>query len=380
MTRASSAEAAPMAKRIGTARRQLMQLTEDMPLSSCLAVSDGVGLLQLALDRLTENSDDLVETPAVANRINALLNQVELCWAHSGGTGDSQRQALLSTLNRDIRRAGRTVDDLLRMVDPDGDPRTRRFRLLADVQQQALGAAAGRVEAQLSRLDESLRRHRGNDEQRAAVLEQNLGELHSGLDRRVAELLYRERRAHQTELALLTRLREEARLLCADLRVRRTEFWIDDGTRARERRQADRWRHVGLGFGALGLVALVLGALVHRDNPQWPILVALIGVTTTATFLMAHCLRESAGHRAHERQIGADQHHLAKITLVLSEIGADKRPDLVEQLLRRLIDGEARTGSDGAPLAMEQHSVVAVLAQMLASLAGNRPGGTDPRT
>ncbi|TCB99638.1 hypothetical protein E0H26_03510 [Micromonospora zingiberis] len=369
---------AQMGKRVAAARRQLIQLTEGVPLSNRLTLSDGVGLLQLALDRLTEAPDALLDTPAVATRVNVLFDQVELCWARTGGAGDSQRLALLATLNRDIRDAGRTVDDLLRLVDPDGDARSRRFRLLTEVQQQALGHVADQVDAQLGRLEESLRRHRSNDEHRGVLLAEQL----RGLDQRVAELLYRERRAYQTEFSLLTRLREEARLLCADLRVRRTEFWTDDGTRSRERRQADRWRHVGLGFGALGLVVLVVGALAHRNNPQWPILIASIGITTTATYLMALCLRESAGHRAHERQIGADQHHLAKITLVLSEIGADKRPDLVEQLLRRLIDGDGRPGSDGAPLAMEQHNVVALLAQMLTALAGNRSGGagTDPRT
>lgn len=381
----------PLGHRVADARRQLADLTEDLPLPDRLAFSDGIGMLVLVLDRLPETLADLVSTPST-NRICALLDQLELCWARTGAAaGRRERLALTAALNRRISDEVRTVDEMLRLVEPDGDPRTRRFRLLVETQQRALSDAADRVDTQLDRLEKALRRHRDNDEQRGLLVAQKLDEhsqrvaaLEETVDNRVAGLLRQERDTYAIELERAIELRKEAEQLSAGLRIGRAELWVDDGTRARERKQADRWRHVAVGFGVLGLAVLVFGALAHRSHPQWPTMIAWLGITTTATYLMALCLRESAGHRAHERRLGEDQHKLNRIITAFSDADPARRPDLVELLVKKLIDGDNRSEAVNAAPAEELPGLAALLAYLLAALGVNRPGtagpGADPRT
>ncbi|MFY1619134.1 hypothetical protein [Micromonospora sp. WMMD736] len=381
MTRPTAATPAPFGKRVADARHYLTELTDDLSLSHQMAFSDGIGLLRLLLDRLQEMPVDLTGTPAAANRIGALLTMVELCWIRVGGAGHRQQLRLVTALNQDIRDSGRSLEELLRLADPEGEPRTRRFRLLVETQQRALGQTADRVDSQVERLEEALRRSRGTDErlkQMSAEHELRTADLQETLDERVAELLHQERAAYDQELKRVGKLREEARRLSADLQVHRANLCTDDGTRDRERRQADRWRHVGIGFGLLGLVVLVAGALAHRNAPHWPTLVASLGITTTATYLMALCLRESAGHRAHERQLGVDQHYLAKLILAVGETDPEKRSDLMEQLFRKLMDGDVRLRSADAPSPEEQPVFFALLAQLLTALADKGANSTSP--
>ncbi|MET8548919.1 hypothetical protein [Micromonospora zamorensis] len=389
MTSMPPAAPVPLGHRVADARRQLADLTEDLPLPDRLAFSDGIGMLELVLDRLPETLADLVSAPA-ANRICALLDQVELCWARTGAVGRRERLALTAALNRRVSDGVRTVDEMLRLVDPDSDPRTRRFRLLVETQQRALSDGADRVDTQLDRLEKALRRHRDNDEQRGLLLAQKLDEhsqrvaaLEETLDNRVADLLRQERDTYAGELERAIQLRKEAEHLSAGLRIGRAELWADDGTRARERKQADRWRHVAVGFGVLGLAVLVFGALAHRSHPQWPTMIAWLGITTTATYLMALCLRESAGHRAHERRLGEDQHKLNRIMTAFSDADPARRPDLVELLVKKLIDGDNRPEAVNAAPAEEQSALSALLAYLLAALGAKQPGtagpGADPR-
>jgi hypothetical protein len=82
-----------------------------------------------------------------------------------------------------------------------------------------------------------------------------------------------------------------------------------------ERKAADRWRRISLGFGAAAIVAAILSAfIINVDDTSWPHLIAKLAVTVGFGGVATYAGHQSSRHRHREE-------HAKQLELDLTAIG-----------------------------------------------------------